>query len=178
MVVAYSSRELASGAILLAPDQMTVVSTPFGQVRVADRAVALVVSNNTGLSVYNLDDSKRDSVSLAINGECISLPPGAHVTITHDSNQRFEDVNPAQYIAYRNVRSRKMNGDFKAFHSEFNHMSAIAGLEPLKNMMSSNDSAKKKMAQHILKTSALVALLSKSTTPYEYMAPPAMTAMK
>ena len=144
----------------------------------ASKSVALIVSNKDGLSVYNLDDTRSDSITISVNDQTVSLEPGRHVTITHDSVDRFEQVNPAQYITCRNVRSRGMNGNMKAYHSEFNHLTAIAGLEPLHDVVRSNDPAKRKIAEHLLKTSALLSTMNNSTGPYELKSAPSVTAMK
>jgi hypothetical protein len=169
--------ELPEGVLLLAPERLTVVSTPFGSVQIADKTLALLVSNEKGLSVYNLDDSRRDSVVVHVNGENVCILPGRHMTITNDKFDSFEQVNPAPFVGYRNVRSRSLNGNLKAFHTEFNHMTAIAGLEPLRNMIKSSDPAKRKVAEHMLKTSALLSIMNKSNAPFQLMAPPSMTAM-
>jgi hypothetical protein len=174
----YMVRELPQGALLIAPERSTVVPTPFGTVKVASKSVALIVSSKDGLSVYNLDETHRDSITISVNDETVSLEPGSHVTVTHDTNDRFEQVNPAQYIAYRNIRSRGMKGNLKAYHSEFNHLTAIAGLEPLREMIRSSDPAKRKIGEHMLKTSALLSVMNNSSAPYEKMDAPSVTAMK
>jgi hypothetical protein len=46
---------LKNGAVLLAPEQATELSTPFGRVHVSEGAVALIVCNRQGLTVYNLE---------------------------------------------------------------------------------------------------------------------------
>ena len=62
---AFATKQLENGAMLIAPERSTVVTTRFGNVQVADKAVALVVATDRGLSVYNLDESRRDSVIMS-----------------------------------------------------------------------------------------------------------------
>jgi hypothetical protein len=170
-------KELRNGALLLAPEKLTEVVTPFGTVQVAARALALVVSTESGLSVYDLDDCHRDSIRVQVNDQTISLAPGRHVTITDQAARGFEHVNPAPYIGYRNVRSSSLNGSLKAYQSEFHHMSAIVGLEPLREMIRASDARRRKVGNHLLKTVSVLTSVSASSTPYELMTALAKTAM-
>ncbi len=170
-------KELPRGAMLLAPEHATEVNTPYGTVRVEGDSLALVVSTERGLSVYDLDDLHRDSIVVRVNGEKISLLPGQHVTVTDDSTAGFEHVNPAGYIGYRNVTSQKLSGSFKAYRSEFHHLSTIAGLEPLKELIRSKDPGKKKVGNHLLKTATLLSTKNAGGAPSERVTPPAATAM-
>jgi len=173
------NKEFPLGAMLISPEQTTVLNTQFGKVHVSKGSVAIVVSNANSLSVYNLDDTAHDSISVDVAGQTIALQPGRHITVTGAQAQGFEQVNPAQYIAYRNVQSLLLGGNLKAYKGEFNHISAIRGLEPLRNMLKSNDHAQKKVADHMLKTSAILSMLGSSgNAPYQLMTPPALTSMK
>jgi hypothetical protein len=127
--------------------------------------------------VYDLDDLHRDSIVVRVNGEKISLLPGQHVTVTDDATAGFEHVNPAAYIGYRNVTSQKLSGSFKAYRAEFHHLSTIAGLEPLKELVCSKDHSKKKVGNHLLKTATLLSTMNASSTPFELITAPAKTAM-
>jgi hypothetical protein len=174
---AVAVKELSKGAMLLAPETTTDVNTPFGSVRVEGKSLALVVSTDRGLSVYDLDDLHRGSIVVHVNDDSISLLPGQHVTITDDTIPGFEHVNPASYIGYRNLKCQKLGGSFKAYQAEFNHLSAISGLEPLKDLFRSQDQGKKKAANHLLKTATLLNTLSSGSQPFVLMTPPATTAM-
>jgi hypothetical protein len=172
------SKELVKGAMLLAPEQNTEVTTAFGTVHIAQNSVALIVCTDLGLAVYNLDDKHLGAVRVSANGESIALAPGRMLAITSKAVGGFEQVNPAQFVGYRGITSRELNGNLKAFQAEFNHLSILAGLEPLRSMFKSTDASKRKLGAHILKTSLALSAMSSTKAPFQLMAPPAVTAMK
>jgi len=172
------NKEILQGAMLLAPEQKTDLQTPFGIVHLAERSVALIVCNEHGLVVYNLDDNHRNAVSVSANGETIGLTPGRMVAITDNGVGEFEQINPAQYVGYRGISTQELNGNLKAFHAEFNHLSVVAGLEPLRNMIKSKEQAKRKLGAHLLKTSSALSAMSSNKATFQLHSAPSITAMK
>ena len=61
------------------------------------------------------------------------------------------------------------------FQSEFNILSMLQGVGPLREMMRAQDADTRKAVNAVLKTSAILAQFGGSQ--YEYMVPPAVTAM-
>jgi hypothetical protein len=166
------SRDLEKGATILAPESDTVVQTPFGRVEVAARSLVLIVAEEHSLSVYNLHDNSRNSVVIKTDAREIDVFPGRHVTLTSLQTERFETVNPALSIPHRSMKLYQITDDLRAFESEFHIPSAIARLKPLHDMVNSTDHKKRKMAQQVLKTAAILQIMSASSEQFQVLALP------
>ncbi|MBS1989117.1 MAG: hypothetical protein JSS83_01295 [Cyanobacteria bacterium SZAS LIN-3] len=169
-------KDLMSGPALIAPDKDTVVRTGFGSVRVAARAVALIVAFEGGLAVYNLHDNRHDAVVVERGAQKLSIMPGQNAVVTNRNVRFFEEVNPAAFVGYRRVSGRIDESGVKTFRSEFNIFSLIQGCEPLKQLIKSDEPAKQKLVNSMLKTAAIL-FTTGSPVPYQQMVVPPMTAM-
>jgi hypothetical protein len=65
--------------------------------------MALIMALPTGTAVYNLDDSRKNSIVITIGKDQMTLAPGEHAMITSHLVDGFEMVNPAESFSYRNV---------------------------------------------------------------------------
>jgi hypothetical protein len=166
---------LRKGNVLVAPEQDTVVETPFGKVQVGAQAVALIMALPGGTAVYNLDDSRKNSVVLTIGQSHISLAPGRHAMVTSHLVQGFEMVNPAESFGYRNVASKKLDGDLQAFTAEFSMMNAIGSIKQLKAMVNCKHPEAKRVSNHLLKTAAIMSQIA-GCGDYQAYQHPRMTA--
>jgi fibronectin-binding autotransporter adhesin len=151
-------RVLSSGAVLAAPQSDTKVHTSVGDVSIAADSVVLIMTlrDGKGLAVYNFDDRRKDAVCVSAGGRKISVPPGTSTVIVSDSVSTFEQINPAQLITYRYVKERHLNSGLKAFHAEFALPSALVAVKPLKQLITSNHAATKRLGNHLLKTMAIL----------------------
>jgi hypothetical protein len=147
---------LRRGNLVIAPDKDTVIETAFGTVSVAAHSVALIMAQPTGTAVYNLDDRHQNSVVLTIGKKQLALAPGRHAMITSHLVERFDLVNPAESINYRNVVSNRLDGDLQAFTSEFSTASVLGTVKQLRAMINSDHPQAKRLANHLLKTSAIM----------------------
>ncbi|MBX3148658.1 S-layer family protein [Candidatus Obscuribacterales bacterium] len=166
-----------SGSVLFAPTSDTTVVTPKGKVKVAANAVAMVVVEDTHLSVYDVNDLHKNSVVIEAAGRSIPLSPGSHAVITHAGVEQFSDINPVESIMHRGLSRHELGNGHRAFTSEFSVPAAIQCIKPLSAMILSNHSQAKKVKERVLKTSAIIMQLS-SSTPYEYHAKPKTVALK
>ncbi|MBU6455010.1 MAG: hypothetical protein KGS72_24785, partial [Cyanobacteria bacterium REEB67] len=171
-----AERSLQKGSMFVAPDVDTVIQTGFGSVNVAAGSVALVVAFDGGVAVYNLHDSKRDSVVVSGNGHNVSVVPGRNAILTTRNVHYFEEVNPAEFVGYRRLTSTAFGDGVKAFQSEFDIRTMLMGVEPLKQLVRAEDAHSRKVSGSLLKTAAILMTIS-DTTPYERMVAPRMTAM-
>ncbi len=166
-----------SGSVLFAPTSDTTVVTPKGKVKVAANAVAMVVVEDTHLSVYDVNDLHKNSVVVEAAGRSIPLSPGSHAVITHAGVEQFSDINPVESIMHRGLSRHELGNGHRAFTSEFSVPGAIQCIKPLSAMILSNHSQAKKVKERVLKTSAIIMQLS-SNTPYEFHAKPRTVALK
>jgi hypothetical protein len=166
------------GVMLLAPTENQILQTAYGSIGVAKNSLVLAIAFERGIALYNLHDTKRGAVSFNFNNHKIMLALGQHALLTDRSVESFEQINPISCVAYRNVDARDLGDGVKCFQAEFNILSIIRGVEPIKQMLQSLDPHARKMAQSALKNAALTMQLSNCSKPYEYMNLPAQTAMR
>jgi hypothetical protein len=170
------TRTLERGPLLLSPQSDTTVQTAFGSVSVAAKSVVLVLAFDGGLAVYNLHDSHKDAVVVNCGEHSKALAPGQNIVMTNRRVHFFEEINPAQSVSYRRMRSAKFADGVSTFNSEFNVLSLLYGYEPLKQIVRSATPENRKVSQSLLKTAAILMAVG-GNDPYEYMVARPMTAM-
>jgi hypothetical protein len=142
---------------------------------VGAKSVALIMALPTGTAVFNLDDTRKNSVVLTIGKNQMVLAPGRHAMITSHMVEGFEMVNPAESFSFRNVSSKKLDGDLQAFTSEFSMVNAIGNIKQLRAMVNSSNPQAKLKANHLLKTAAIMSQIGGGGA-YEQYQHPRMTA--
>ncbi len=168
-------RILRAGPMLLAPDLDTTVHIGIGTVDVAANAVVLIVVFDGGVAVYNLHDSKHDSVVIRSTNHVLSIAPGRNAVMTNRSVRYFEEVNPANFVGYRRMVSQESGDGMKIFRSEFSVPSMMQGLAPLRQVLQSNDQQNQKLTRSVLKTTAILMSLG-DATGYKHMIDPRLAA--
>jgi hypothetical protein len=89
---------------------------------------------------------------------------------------RFADVNPVQMIAYRNIREHEERHGLKIFTSEFSVPHALSVVQPLKQMIKSDNPHSRKVSTRLFKTMAILMAMSGSNGNYQQMIRPRATA--
>lgn len=168
---------LNNGSALFIPSKNMTVVTPKGSIRLDANAVAFVTVDDNQLSVYDINDQHKGSVVVATGGRDMALSPGRHLVVTHDRAATFADANPIESIMHRSVTSHDLGSGKRVFTSEFSIPSAVQIVKPLSAMMKAENAAAKKVAQNVIKTSAVMMHLSGST-PFEFHAKPKTVALK
>jgi hypothetical protein len=166
---------LSDEALLIAPDADTTIKSRFGKVDLKKKCLALIISTEQGLTVFNLDDSHSGSVVARIGNHSMSIEPGRHLTIARPNVSDFAAVNPAQLIAHRRMQTGEIDG-FKTFKSEFHLLSAISGLGQLRQLVWSIEPQKQAAARHLLKTAAILDAFAQGTEQFELFSKNVVTA--
>jgi len=167
---------LDNGSALFVPSKDMTVVTPKGKVKLGANAVAFISADEHHLSVYDINDQHKGSVVIAAGGRDLSLSPGRHMTVTSDHAATFADANPIESIMHRSVTSHDLGSGQRAFSTEFSIPSAVQIVKPLSAMMHSENAAAKKVAQSVIKTSAVMMHIG-STTPFEFHTKPRTVAL-
>ncbi len=141
---------------MFVPTSDTIVHTPLADVLLDAHSVVLLMSFRNGLSVFDLDDLHGYAVVVKAGGHEIVLSPGMQTLITNDSEQSFEQINPAQSVGYRNMKARVLENGLKAFVSEFSIAHTMATVTTLKQLISARHPRAHKVADHMLKTTAIL----------------------
>jgi hypothetical protein len=166
---------LDKGSALFVPSKDTTVVTPKGSVKLAANSVAFISVDGNQLSVYDINDHHKASVVVSTGGRDLTLSPGRHLVVTGNSAKSFGDVNPIESIMHRSVVQHQIGGGKTAFVSEFSIPSAVAVVKPLKAIMSSKEAAARKVADRVLKTSAVVMMVG-GQKPFEFHTKPRTVA--
>lgn len=167
---------IKKGNVLFVPFKDTTVETPKGNVHIKAKSVALVSISEAGLAVYDLEDQHKGSVSVESNGHNIVLSPGRHVLVTAHHKAEFAQVNAIETVAHRNVSSTIKNGT-KAHVTEFSIPTALDTIAPLKAMVKSSHPEAKKIADRMMKTTAIILQIGGGAGQYQHYFRPRMTAM-
>jgi len=168
---------LKQGNVLFVPFRNTVVETPQGNVTIEAKSVALVSVSNGKLAVYDLEDSHKGAVSIEAHGQKVTLAPGNHLTIAQAKSGEFAQVNAIEAIPHRNVATRALNTSVKLHTSEFSVVSAMQSIKPLQAVMGSKHPQAKKVADRMMKTTAVLLTLG-GKGEFQHFFKPAITAMK
>jgi hypothetical protein len=150
-----SNRTIADEAVLIASTKDEVVSTPFGRISVAKNSVVLIIGNTDGISIYDIHDGRKGAVKIVAGKSELRLAPGRHVSVSRNSVERFESINPAFLIGHRNLLSHGIGNNLKAFSSEFSQASAISAVAPLHELLAKPNARTKSIAEAMLKTIAV-----------------------
>lgn len=167
---------LHRGTVMAAPSTDAVINTPLGQIKVGAKSLALVMAFANGLAVYDLDDTRKGAVEVIAGGKSITMSPGQHIFVTNSNVRGFEDVNPAQMIGYRGITSQDLNNGLKVFSAEFSVPHACNAVKPLKQLLQSNHPHDKKIANHLIKTTAVTMQLRGRNGEYQQVFRPRKTA--
>lgn len=170
-----SHRTHQRGPLLIAPQQDQTIETPHGTVHIAGKSLALIIASDAGLSVYNLHDVRKHAVKVHKDGHSFAVAPGTSAVITPASASTFEDVNPAQFVRYRNLQNKAL-GKHKVYHAEFEVLTLLGGLPGFKDMLNSDDPEVRKTMTNVLKTAAILMQLSAGGEQFKEYAKPQVTA--
>lgn len=170
------TKHLEKGAMLLSPEQDTLIESPFGTVAVAAHSVALLVSYDRGLAVYDLHDSHRGAVAIRSHGAQVCLSPGRSAVLTQ-AGGGFEEVNPVRTVGYRNLTNKTLGDNTKVYQGEFALLSVINGLKPFGEMAHSDNAKTRKTIDNVLKTAAILMQLDRGQNAFRCYAPKEVIAL-
>ena len=167
---------------MFAPQRNTTIKTPFGLVSIAAKSIVLVMCTQNALAIYNLHDTKSGAVSVQTGGNRLAIAPGRHLLVSSSVRGDFADLNNAQALTYRNIRSGRISGDegiyLRTFTAEFNHSQSLATIMPVRKLLASNDARAKHLAASILKTGAILQQFNSNSSgeAFQPMLRPSMVA--
>lgn len=100
---------LQSGCLLVRANKPTTISTSVCRTMLANSAVVLMKVNETSVSVTNLGDYKRGSISVFMGNKVMSLEDTSQVVFTR-GRPAMSDVFDLPKIGRRSVFSRNISG--------------------------------------------------------------------
>jgi len=156
---------LRRGSVVFAPTADKTIETLHGTVKMKAGAIAIVTQSTNGLSVYDLHDSKRNSVVVEVNDKALRLSPGQHVTVSGAAfsgadARDYASVNPIELVQHRGLSHTKLDNGLSLYTSEFSIPSACYAVKPLQRLMQSKHPEASAIAKRVFKTSAVLMTLN------------------
>ncbi|MBS1994864.1 MAG: hypothetical protein JSS86_01080 [Cyanobacteria bacterium SZAS LIN-2] len=167
---------LSRGSVLSIARADRKITTAFGDVNIAANSMVLVMAFDHGMAVYNFDDTHPNAVTVTAGGKAIAVHPGTSTLITASHVKSFEQVNPAQLVFYRRMVEHELDGNLKAYRSEFSIRSAMHAVRPLRELLVARDKETSRVANHFLKTTAILMQMQSGGEGFRQMMKPRLTA--
>jgi len=164
---ATNSFRLIRGVVVCHPTADIIVRTKFGDVNVHRGSVVLLTLIDDCLGIHSLHQDSLSAVSWLDEGVVCCLYPGKQLIIAPNEIRRFEDLPTAYHkIAHRMAEEIPINKDRRGFYTDFSIPSAIAGVQPLKQMLFSSNRHDKSAISKVLKDNVILVGLDNSQQPY------------
>lgn len=158
------SAVVKNGRLLLAPSRDISVATPAGTLRVAANSIVLLVRDGQETLVYNLHDSRTNSVSLATSTYSVPVHAGQVAAMTERSS--LHRVRSRLNIGYREAKSSQLAENLQVHIAEFSPVGAMAEVEKAYNLRTSTNRKHKALSGKIAKTAAIISMLFANHGPY------------
>ncbi len=145
-----------TGTALLIADRDMEIELKVGTLKLSEGAVVLIANSDKGSAIFDFHDRGKESVCLLVDGKRVALSPGRHMHATSHPSRDFAEVNLLDMICHRGVSTTALTEDVNLHCSEFSTLSAMEVIGPLKKVMSSKHPEARKLAQQMIKTSAVL----------------------
>jgi hypothetical protein len=141
---------------LIMPKEEVIFLTKFGQVRIQEGAMALLIDDDHAATIFDLHDAHGKSVTVESNGKVYHLAPGKTITLCPTSVKDFISINRMKYVAYRQMKNEEVTPDIRAFRADYQVQSLISHYPGFRRLLSSKDSRERHLADQVLKTAMIV----------------------
>lgn len=155
--LAESRREITlhNGTAFVAHEKPVTVKTDHGEIRIAPHSAVYLVSLDKSVGVYNIaDHSDKDVVVVTHGKREIPIKAGEQVLLTEKDN--FDKANPVPEIHSSRVKDLGADQHSKIFQAEFSPLSALDHASGFHDLINSKSKQDRQLAEHILKTAAVV----------------------
>ena len=135
----------------------TVVKTDLGDIDCKQGSIVFIVNCERSVSICTLDSPHLDDVNVRVgNSPTLRLPAGRQIVLTKDLDNTFDKMNPAHLIGYRDEKEVGNVNGTKVMRADFSIASAMMALSPLRKMVASKDPEQNRIAESIIKNSAIL----------------------
>lgn len=164
------------GTALIVADRDMEIAINVGKLKIAEGSVVLISTTPKGTAVFDFHDTGKNSVLLTVAGRSLAISPGRHLHATSEKTTDFAAVNSLDRIAHRRVSCVTTDGG-TVFTSEFSTLSAMEAVEPLKKVLTLRHPEARKLANQIIKTSAVLMQLGGNSDDFKHHFKPKATAL-
>ncbi len=168
---------IKEGTAVVVADRDMEVAVNVGSLKLAEGSVVLVSNTPSGTAIYNFHDPGKNSVLLTVSGRSVAICPGRHLHATSEKNNNFAVVNSLDRISHRSLRTSATEGGITLFSSEFSTLAALECVTPLKSVLTHKHPEARKLANQMIKTSAVLMQLGSNAEEFKYHFKPRMSAI-
>jgi len=146
------------GNILLAPGKEIIVGTHEGNVYMLPGSIAFVMESGADVCIYSLRQSGPKQVSVLVNKHRIFLHPGQMMVLTRQNVHDFENIDAdCHMVSYHSAQEVIMpEKEVKVFVAEYSIASAFLAIEPLQQLIDSDDKQDKIAMNQIVKSAVML----------------------
>ncbi len=150
--------DIDRGNILLSPDKDIVVGTHEANVYMAPGSIAFVMESGSDVVIYDLHQTAPNQVSVVVNKQKLFLHPGHMMVLTRQKVNDFEEIDAdCHMVSYRSAQEVPLKDkSIKAFTAEYSIASAFFAVEPLKQLIASNDRQDQSVFDKIIKGAVML----------------------
>lgn len=154
------SYRVEEGNLLLLPNKNITLSTLRGDISISRGAIIFLMAMKNGdIVIYDLSQSNHAQLKISINPkDQIVMQPGYTLVLTKLNISNFDEL-PSDYrsIFYLEAERFKIaDKEIKVFSAEFSYRSALQKIQPLRELVSSNQKNDQIALNRILKTSLIL----------------------
>ena len=169
--------KLNNGALLIHTDKNTQIEGSNAKLNLKANTLALIVSNQHGITVYNLIDKSANSVVLTVNNDKIAINPGQCIAIAHNMNSDFSLINPLTKVGYRSEQKVNTSG-VNLIKADYSIITLINSVPAVKALLHSNENKVKHLVNDLYKASAIIYQSNMANGMYHQVSHPKTVAMR
>ncbi len=157
--VAHKSKTPSAGqaAAILNCSEDCLLKTELSIIYCKRGAILFVDNHEKYMTVCTLDSKAlRDVMVRVTSGQSVRLPAGCALVLRRQAHDGHKP-SPARLIAYRSWSEKKSAGDIDFFGADFSLSLAMHSIEPLRQMISSDNPKERAQARSILKNASILA---------------------
>ena len=153
---ANSHFDLQEGNILFAPDKPIVIETPYGNIHLASGSVIFIMQSKDGLIIYDLRQSLSKQVKVIVDKYTLYSAPAYVMVLTRQNFSDYENLPlNCHSIVYRRAREIPLPGiQTKVFAAEYSISAGLLTIQPLRQLITSNDKQDKLIFERIIQAAA------------------------
>lgn len=152
--------DLANGNILLNPEKDITVGTHAGNIYVGAEATVFIIECGNDVVLYDLFQTKPKQVAVIVGIHKLVMHPGRMLVITRQNTDDFEKIAlNCHSIAYSNAQPLNLHSQkdaITAFVANFSIPSALITIQPLKQLIASNNQQDKITLERLVRSSIIL----------------------
>ena len=152
--------DLEQGNILLSPKDDIVVGTSFGSIYVGAGATVFIMASNDDVVIYDLLQTKQNQVIVVVGQHKLMMKPGGMLALACQNTNTFEILErDFKRVAYHSLKVLDVDLSHEkltAFVAKFSIASALVTIQPLKQLIASDDKQDKLILERLVRGAVLL----------------------